>query len=515
MPCRCGIWLRPVLEHYRSFPEHMSLVADSFTFSWKLLLVATALILLSPCVFATPEEDRTLERLEARLEEMIEEETSAKAQMKALEEVLRERELEHVKLRATASALDEQLAALVVPGADPKGAPAVEESPKWEAHEAELVISARDRIVLLSGADGSIGAGFFGKHDGEVRVFAPAPVVSGEASVTAKRLDGSECPVGADFSCPSGVDLVALHPEEAADSLFELASGSELSEIGDRVVVVVADAQAAEVEGVSGTIRGIGPDKWELDADLGPEMNGAPVLALETGRVIGIVIPQVEGVAQDWAVGTRHEEARSFAARIDRIKEGRDLSFERFHKESAYIEKMEKQIRLAWLAHMLVEYEAGGVWEQYGERRAPAPPRSGDPGDRRRPIDPDLDERRRAELEDWRQRSERFRSEQEEYRRVLGEIRSEAAKNKGDKMISRIQQWLESYGVGRAGASADGLKDRRLAQIYHSMTQELEARSEDISSKFSPYHAKRYLQAREWRAEAVETLRQAEARLRR
>jgi len=113
-----------------------------------------------------------------------------------------------------------------------------------------------------------------------------------------------------------------------------LASIEDELSIGDQVVVILVDSETNEVKGIGGDIRGIGPDTWELNAELKPEMSGAPVLSLESGKVIGIVAPQVAGVSDDWAIGTR----------------------DRFTKEASYIQKINDKTRLAWLAHMLVEH---------------------------------------------------------------------------------------------------------------------------------------------------------------
>ena len=216
-----------------------------------------------------------------------------------------------------------------------------------------MIARSAEWMVILSGKDGSPGAAFLAPQDGKVRIFVSAQWLDKNPRPSVTKLDQSPLTVSEALVCPVGVDLVCLHPA-AGTSHFELADTTEKPVVGARVVVILVDPETKQVKGVGGAIRGIGPDTLELDANLTPEMTGAPVLALDSGRVIGVVAPQIAGVADDWAVGTRHEGSRNFATRIDRIQEWKTSDLARFANEATYIAGINRRTRIAWLAHMLV-----------------------------------------------------------------------------------------------------------------------------------------------------------------
>ena len=449
----------------------------------------------------------TIEKLKAQLAEVTAEENKALAKAEALVAVTEEREVEFIRLKGLSKALDNQLAALTAPAKKEMTESEKEELDLAKKRE-DLIQSAADRIVLLHHEDELHGTAFLCDNGGEVQIFTAASNISGYRDITVTGIDKSKYLYSTELSCPVGADIIGLSPERNDLPYFELASIEDELAIGDPVVVILVDSKTNEVKGIGGDIRGIGPDTWELNAELKPEMNGAPVLSLESGKVIGIVAPQVAGVSDDWAIGTRHEGSRKFASRIDKIKEWRSVKLDRFTKEANYIQKMNDKTRLAWLAHMLVEHNYRRSYRRRLYLDEPQYVRD----DR---LSPEEQKKRRDEyqkkIEEYRQKA---RSEREKARSERESIMKEAEERASEIQIKRVNAWLKKASAYRATTDRGniskldnrGFMQRNLANIYGTMARELEDHKGDLTNQFTPYHAKQYQSAQAWRKAGIETL---------
>ena len=442
----------------------------------------------------------TIEKLKVQLAEVIAEENKALAKAEALVAVTEQREIEFIRLEALSTALDNQLAALAAPAKKEMSESEKEELDLTQKRE-DLIQSAADRIVLLHHEDELHGTAFLCDNEGEVQIFTAASNISGYRNITVTGIDKSDYLYSKELSCPVGADIIGLDPERKDLPYFELASIEDELSIGDQVVVILVDSETNEVKGIGGDIRGIGPDTWELNAELKPEMSGAPVLSLESGKVIGIVAPQVAGVSDDWAIGTRHEGSRKFASRIDKIKEWQSVELDRFTKEASYIQKINDKTRLAWLAHMLVEHNYSRKYKRRFDLN-----------------EPQYEQDDSLSPEEQKKRSDEHHKEMEEYRqKVRSEresVKKEAKKRASEIQIKRVNAWLKKYSDYRAAGGRGNLSkldngesmQRNLASIYGVMARELEDNKGDLSKQFTPYHAKQYQLAQTWRKAGIETL---------
>jgi hypothetical protein len=269
------------------------------------------------------------------------------------------------------------------------------------------------------------------------------------------------------------------------------------------------DPKTKQLKGVGGSIRGIGPDTLELDANLTPEMTGAPVLALESGVVIGIVAPQIAGVADAWAIGTRHQGIRNFAARIDRIKEWKTIDLGRFANEAAYIDGINKRTRIAWLAHMLVEHRLASTRNNFG---APPgmPPRDLMPGmsvERKHGESiEDYEKRRKSEREEYEKKREEDKKERERVQQFLGAVRKEARENAANPHIARVTSWLSEPSKLRGGQPGSADHSDRLAGIYRSILTDLKKQEPDLSDHMTWYHQQQYRISQVNRSEGIRVI---------
>ncbi|MDA0765636.1 MAG: hypothetical protein O3A87_03640 [Verrucomicrobia bacterium] len=166
------------------------------------------------------------------------------------------------------------------------------------------------------------------------------------------------------------------------------------------------------------------------------------------------------GAAADWALGTRHEASRSFAARLDRIEKWPTTDLARFAKEASYIEGINAKTYIAWVAHMLLEFE----------------------------LNP--------------QPQPRSREEREEIQELKKEVNEYAAEHASNQHIQRATSWLADYNKTKQLRRGDAL-DGRLASFYRLMRADLEFKERDLSAQFSWYHNNQYRTALAWRGEGL------------
>ena len=405
-----------------------------------------------------------------------------------LEEKLKEQEKQATLLQARLASLDKQLSELSVP---PPQSQAVspEDEARLQQRQDELIATSLDRVVILTGKQGAIGAGFLSQQGEETRVYASAALVSANPEILVETLDGSKLPTSKDLSCPDGVDLACLHPTDATRlSRFEITAANEPPDVGDQVVIVIVNRETRKLSGIRGTIRGAGPDNWELDANLLPDMSGAPVLSLESGKVLGVVTPQVDGTTAEWAIGTRHQASRSFAARLDRIGKWQTLDLGRFAKEAEYVERINAKSRLAWAAHLLIEFEM--AWRRID---VPARPLSTYPG--------------KQEQEKYAEDLAKYKQEvREAQAHELKEPVSQFAKQHASQAaIQRAESWLADFRKTGDRLPSDDL-ETRLANLYRQLRTDLGEKDRDLSAHLTWYHSKQLQAALEWRREGLRVM---------
>lgn len=414
-----------------------------------------------------------------------------------LEDQLKAKEAQASALKTQLRELENQLWDLgpeperSVPSPAPKPAPAPKPKPApteddsiYEEEENRLIESCATRLVMLAGSNGPLGPGFFAQQEGVIRIYTSAAMISRVRHISVIGLDGTKHPINDKLSCPDGVHVAGLHPTGTELPHFEFAAKTETPKVGDRVVVALVNPDTYKVTGIGGAIRGIGPDKWELDADLIPGMSGAPVLSLKSGKLIGIVTPQVAGVAADWALGTRHEESRSFAARLDHTEKWKSIDRIGFAKEAAHVERINERTRIAWAAHWLMERTSfRGVLTRPNPPTKPASPRN-----------PSADANRiyQENYQAW----ENYKRKRDRWDRV-----NELAKTHANNVhIRRAQSIISKV------TKEDNNRETEIRNNYTSMRNDLKIRDHAASSQYTWHHTQLYKEAIEFREEALRVI---------
>jgi hypothetical protein len=429
------------------------------------------LVTLSTLVLAqTMTWDEVIAAIGEKRRALSDEAKAVEQQLKTFEEQakIQDTHVESLKVRLAAMKGmngSEPLLATKPEGATEGPVAAAEATTDYRTREKELIERGANRMLVVEGKEGEPIGAFLAPQDGQIRIFVSAQWLDQNPTPKVSKLDQSSLPIRPELSCPAGVDLVCLHTDALALPHFELADTSEKPVVGARVVVIFFDPETKQAQGIGGWIRGIGPDTLELDAELTPKMTAAPVLSLDSGKVIGVVAPQVAGVKDEWAIGTRHQGSRHFATRIDRIQEWKASDLGRFAKEAAYIQGINQRTRLAWLAHMLMADRISSV-----ENRA----------------------------------TDQSQRERKEWGEFLWKVKDEARKHASNPHIARASNWT-TESVGDLGIAE---WRKRMSNIYRGILSDLAKEEPDLSEHMTPYHLQQYRVAKASRAEGLRIISQ-------
>jgi S1-C subfamily serine protease len=152
----------------------------------------------------------------------------------------------------------------------------------------ELTPEQMEAIVLVEGAD-SAGTGFITRIRDVDFVATNLHVVGGNDKIRVTTLRGAVIAVGPVFGAV-GRDLAILRIEGTTShpSLALAEDPLKTIKLGDKVAVVGNRRGGGVVTQVSGVVRGIGPDRVEVDAPFQPGNSGSPIVHIATGEVIGV-----------------------------------------------------------------------------------------------------------------------------------------------------------------------------------------------------------------------------------
>jgi hypothetical protein len=212
------------------------------------------------------------------------------------------------------------------PGAVVARAPGAQE-------EAQLLTPTQmESIVLVEGDEGA-GSGFITRMRGVEFVVTNLHVIGGNANIRVTTLRGAPVKVGAMFGA-AGRDIALLRIEGGhAGPVLELAEDPvKTAKIGDKVAVVGNRRGGGVATQVSGVVRGIGPDRLEVDAPFQPGNSGSPIVHVASGEVLGVAsyaqvrrLDELDEPTTPGATGARAdarragEERRWFGYRADGV----------------------------------------------------------------------------------------------------------------------------------------------------------------------------------------------------
>jgi serine protease Do len=194
-------------------------------------------------------------------------------------------------------------------------------------------------IVMVEGDDG-VGTGFVARLRGIDFVVTNLHVIGGNERVRVTTVGGKEIPVAGMFGAYGrDIAILRIQGENTIPPLNMAEDPLKTVKLGDQVTVVGNRRGGGVATRVTGTVRGIGPNRVEVDAPFEPGNSGSPILHTGTGEVIGVAsfsqtreldeldVPTMTQ-GRPAAGATKQMEQRWFGFRMDGVEkwEGIDLA---------------------------------------------------------------------------------------------------------------------------------------------------------------------------------------------
>jgi hypothetical protein len=141
-------------------------------------------------------------------------------------------------------------------------------------------------IVIIEG-DAGVGTGFVTKLRDVDFVVTNLHVLGANKTVRLRTMDGGTLPYTAIYGAIGrDVALFKIAKREAGLKLAE--SVAEAARVGKSVRVVGNYNGGGVANQVTGSIKGVGPDRIEVDAPFAPGNSGSPIICQDSGVVLGV-----------------------------------------------------------------------------------------------------------------------------------------------------------------------------------------------------------------------------------
>ncbi|NNE90803.1 MAG: trypsin-like peptidase domain-containing protein [Verrucomicrobiales bacterium] len=234
--------------------------------------------------------------------------------------------------------------------------------PGNERWEPKTLDDVADCTVLIEGDAGS-GSGFICNIGNDSFVYTNAHVISGNTKLKIVDRNGYEykdidrTEVVDNFG---GGDLLRFHLRNLrrkgltlAPANYKVANDSGIAAVGN------SHGQAV-VRILKGKVKGIGPDRIEIDAEVVQGNSGGPIVEVDSLRVVGVTTLLYKGREDIWAKNTGFSKVRRFGLRANLVDEWKPVSSKNFILEGKAIEEMRRNVLLVrCLPYLDVDF--GGV----------------------------------------------------------------------------------------------------------------------------------------------------------
>jgi hypothetical protein len=205
--------------------------------------------------------------------------------------------------------------------------------------------NALKSLVIIEGASGR-GSGFIVNMGGKKYLVTNLHVILGNADLKFKNLNNEEVLTGP-VEVADKADLVRFVVASINPAL-NLPAATEKLSIGQAVIVTGNSEGAGVVREINGKIKGLGPDRIEVDAVFVPGNSGSPILVKSTESVIGVAtyleIPhsQPDKKSKGEQKILSLNEVRRFGYRVDKVVSWIPTESERFTRESVKLTNIQK-----------------------------------------------------------------------------------------------------------------------------------------------------------------------------
>ncbi|MET0262025.1 MAG: serine protease, partial [Rariglobus sp.] len=215
-------------------------------------------------------------------------------------------------------------------------------------------------IVLIDG-DGGTASGFMTKIRDVDFVVTNLHVLVGNKKFTLKTLSGEEIqPLG--IFGAVGSDIAIIRIGKGQGDLRLTSDVFKTSKIGDKIVVVGNRRGGGVATQTNGSIKGIGPNLIEVDANFQSGNSGSPIVNLSTNEVIGVATysetrrVEVDGPASNLPISnsSTQVEKRWFGYRLDSVSKWEAIDLNRWNAQS---ERLTKFRETSEALHEVIKFE--------------------------------------------------------------------------------------------------------------------------------------------------------------
>lgn len=193
-----------------------------------------------------------------------------------------------------------------------------------------------DAIVVITG-DKSKGTGFIAEMRGQHFVVTNLHVLAGNKSISLRTANGMEMQPQAMFAAHRQ-DIALLKIDPAPDALTIQENLTDEISVGMTVVCPGNSGGGEVVTDTKGKVRGIGPDLVEVDARFVRGNSGGPIIAVDTGNVIGVCTYVVTLDLDELSERAGKADTRWFGYRIDSITDWEQVNWMEFYRQSEKIQ---------------------------------------------------------------------------------------------------------------------------------------------------------------------------------
>lgn len=197
---------------------------------------------------------------------------------------------------------------------------------------SRLSTMVQESLVIVSAGEAT-GSGFIVEMEGKQYVVTNCHVISGARDVSLKMLNGRILKtVTLELADKSDLARISFSSDEPVKALTIVPTAPVMYE---PISVMGNSDGAGVVTELSGKVLAVGPDNVEVDSPFVRGNSGSPVLNQE-GQVMAVAsfVSRVKP-DQDWVKkGTRFEEARRFAIRLNIAHQWKPVEWEDFYRQT-------------------------------------------------------------------------------------------------------------------------------------------------------------------------------------
>jgi hypothetical protein len=232
----------------------------------------------------------------------------------------------------------------------------------------KLPADKKNAMVVITGDQGS-GTGFFAKLKDNVFLITNMHVISGQTSIKAKSMDGTDVQITGIFGAHDA-DIALLKLAAVPGVYFETEDNvNTANKTGDPILVPGNSLGGGTILQTEGKIVAIGPVKIEHDAPTFHGNSGSPILSTSNWKVLGVDTESVSVSMSDQSDSASAKNAgsqikssvRLFGYRLDSVSQWEAIEWAKFAQQS---KKLEEADALVTAVHAVLKRDMKG-WKKH------------------------------------------------------------------------------------------------------------------------------------------------------